>query len=182
MAFKESFFAVALSMMISFSVGGCYFTLDRKTPLLTEATADFPFRRIVIEDEESGERSTMIEKDGSYSFPDDPGFGGAIILLKTLGNDIFLVQAVFPTPKFPGVPTTVYGIFKLEGDQIAGLFCPNYSIATLNSVGIQMVEVGTAHAKLKICNFENLGQLSDLSAKKPDGKSVTRAKLVSIER
>jgi hypothetical protein len=162
-------------------LGGCFFAWP-DGPMLTPKTADFPFKKIVMEGDVKGTQDILVRDGDLYKDPDDKTF---TMLFKKVTDDIFIAQQTFQGNPVRWIPSPIgYAIFKYDQNQgeISGFMCGNYSLATLESLGIEVVK-NPAHVVIKLCRFKSLSQLLALSLKQPDGVDpLTKKKVLSIEQ
>jgi hypothetical protein len=174
---KRSLLSAALGILFTVPLGGCFLTFGSNTPLLTGATADFPFRSMVLEGPE-GDRVPMVREGDSYVV-DDPSEGKAFFLLKKTGDDTYLYQMTEKRARRRG-PEIVYGIVKHRQNDLDSLWCGSWSAETLQSVGIEVIKDPLG---FPLCDFTSVDQLVSLSTKQPDGKwPGGKLRIVSIER
>jgi hypothetical protein len=173
---NRSGFIFSLSVALCTGLGGCFFTLESKVPLLTGENADFPFTNLVMESDKKGSPDIMVRDGDSYKIT--AGEGSLPVLLKQVSGDTFIAQVTFQTN-----PKIGYAIYKYDQRQseISDFFCGNYSAETLASLKIEIRHI--PHIANQVCDFKSLSQLIALSAKPADGPDpVKKGKVISIEK
>jgi len=172
---KKSLLSAALSAMLVATLCGCFLTLESTTPLLTGATADFPFRSMIVEFPEG---QVPVVREGDTYVINDPNKGRLDLLLKKVGDDTYIVQATGKGQR-RAWPNISYGFIKQQQSDLHGLWCGSWSVATLQSVGIVVLKDNL----FPLCDFNRLDQLVSLIAKRPDGKwPEVKLRIVSIEK
>src|SRR3981189_2696303 len=120
MTSKKLLFSAALSAVLMVQLGGCFFTLGSSAPLLKTEAADFPFVKMVLEEEGGGERFTLAREGESYAFVRGRPEESPTVLVKRAADDTFVVQMTSTTNPFG---TISYAVVRDRQNEIEIFYC-----------------------------------------------------------
>jgi hypothetical protein len=179
---RVSFVAALLTAPLA--LAGC-FTTGPGPLLITPKNADYPFRRMTVKGGfEGGDEEVTLEREGDvYVLFDSKGRTGSTSMLKSIDQDLFVVQQQMSKP-FSAL--FLFAIVKRRGNELDQLYCGSYSGEQLARYGVTVEKGNDPVSSIvggKLCKFTSLDQLLALGRENPaGGEPARKLAIVSLER